>query len=89
MYKEFSNRNCEYLIVPDWRYKQTLDYFNTVADEIVTLRVTRPNNEKGTHDSHPSENDFMNFPVDVEVVNDKDLDNLKKVAKKIVQRCCN
>lgn len=89
MYKEFVNRNCEYLIVPDWRYQQTLDYFNTVADEIVTLRVTRPNNEKGTHDSHPSENDFMNFPIDVEVVNDKDLDNLKKVAKKIVQRCCN
>jgi hypothetical protein len=89
MYKEFSNRNCEYLIVPDWRYAQTLGYFNTVADKVITVKVTRPNNEVGTHDNHSSENDFMFFPIDVEVNNDKDLDNLKKVAKSIVQRCCN
>lgn len=89
MYKEFNNRNCEYLIVPDWRYAQTVEYFNKVADKVVTVRITRPTNEKGTHDSHSSENDFMDFPIDIEVNNNRDLDNLKKVARHIVQRCCN
>lgn len=89
MYKEFINKRCEYLIVPDWRYPQTLDYFKKVADEVITIRVTRPNNVEGTHNYHVSENAFESFKVDHEVLNDKDLDSLKKVAKKIVQRCCN
>lgn len=87
MHKEFVNKNCEYLIIPDWRYPQTLDYFRKVADSVTTIRVTRPNMTGGTHKYHTSENALDLFDVQYEVENDKDLDNLKKVAKKIVQRC--
>lgn len=83
LHKEFVNKNCEYLIIPDWRYSQTVDYFNKVAEEVITMRVTRPNLEKGTHSDHSSENDFRNFEVDYEVINDKDLLNLEGVARRI------
>lgn len=89
IHKEFTNANCEYLIIPDWRYAQTKDYFEKVADKVIAIRVTRPNLEKGTHDDHSSENDFLNFNIDMEAPNTRDLENLKKVAKHIVYRCCN
>ena len=78
-----TNRNCEYLIIPDWRYAQTKTYFEKVADEVITIRITRPNLEEGTHSDHSSENDFKNFEVDYEVINDKDLLNLEGVARRI------
>ena len=89
IHKEFTNANCEYLIIPDWRYAQTKDYFEKVADKVIAIRITRPNLEKGTHDDHSSENDFLNFSIDMEAPNTRDLENLKRVAKHIVYRCCN
>lgn len=89
MHKEFNNKNCEYLIIPDWRYPQTVDYFRKVADSVTTIRIVRPNLTEGTHKYHTSENALDLFDVQYEVVNDKDLDYLKGVAKSIVQRCCN
>ena len=83
MYSEFSNRNCEYIIIPDWRYASTLTYFDRVADEVTTIRVNRPNNNEGTHKNHHTENDFEGFEVDFEVNNDKDLEALKGQAKRI------
>lgn len=82
-YSTFVNPRCEYLIIPDWRYAQTLDYFDKVADEVTTIRITRPNLAEGTHSTHSSENDFKEFEVDYEVVNDKDLLNLEEVARRI------
>lgn len=85
MYKAFTNKNCEYLIVPDWRYAQTLDYFNVVAEEVITIRITRPNLPKGTHENHISENALDLFDVQYEVDNNRDLNNLKNIAKRIAQ----
>lgn len=89
MHREFENRYCDFLIIPDWRYASTLDYFKDKCENVVTIRVTRPNLEEGTHSKHSSENDFKNFEVDYEVVNDKDLDHLNEVARRIVARCSN
>lgn len=82
-----TNKNCKYLIVPDWRYASTKDYFEKTMDEVITIRITRVDQEVGTHDNHSSEMDYLNFDVDVEVTNTT-LENLKEVAKEIVQRCC-
>lgn len=86
MYKQFTNPNTKYLIIPDWRYKQSLDYFSKVADKVITIRIIKDNIE-GTHTTHPSETDFLNFPVDIEVDNNLDLNHLKKEAIKIATRC--
>lgn len=87
MYKEFTNKNCNILIIPDWRYPSTKDYFEKVADEVVTIRIENPNLEKGTHDDHVSETMFKNFDVDYTIYNSTDLTNLRKMAKEIVRRC--
>lgn len=84
-YKEFINKNCQFLIMPDWRYPQTLDYFKQVADNVITIKVTRPNLPKGTHEHHISENALESFNVQYKVENNKDLDNLKNIAKRIAK----
>lgn len=82
----FTNKQYEYLIIPDWRYAQTLDYFRKVATSVTTIRVVRPNLPEGTHKYHVSENALDLFDVQYEVLNDKDLDNLKKVAKELCSK---
>ena len=32
MHREFINKQCEYLIIPDWRYESTLEYFRDIVD---------------------------------------------------------
>lgn len=85
MYKEFTNKYCDYLIIPDWRYANTLEYFKDRFDNVLTIRVDRPNNDRGTHKDHSSEKDFMDFDVDLVVENDKDMVKLDKIAKKIAR----
>lgn len=86
MHKEFINKNCRYLIIPDWRYSQTLDYFRKVADSVTTIRVTRPNLPEGTHKYHVSENALDLFDVQFDIENSKDLNNLKAIARQIVRK---
>lgn len=86
MHQQFENKNLEYVIIPDWRYAQTKEYFEKVADKLITIKVIRHNNEEGTHANHPSEMDYNNFEVDHVIWNDSDVTNLKRHAKKIVAR---
>lgn len=86
MHKEFVNKYCDYLIIPDWRYACTPEYFRERFDKVVTVRIERPNLDKGTHDTHSSENDFMNFEVDYEVFNTRDIAQLDKIAKRIATK---
>lgn len=84
MHREFINKQCDYLIIPDWRYESTLEYFKHRFEKVLTIRVERPN-IRGTHNNHSSENNFKAFDVDLVVENNEDLSKLDKIAKKIAR----
>lgn len=85
-HKEYHNKNCDVLIIPDWRYPSTKSYFDKMADEVITIKITRDEAD-GTHKDHPSENIFKNFIVNFNVTNNCDLKYLRGEARRIVRRC--
>lgn len=86
MHKEFTCKTCDYLVIPDWRYSCTLEYFKNRMEKVIAIKVVRPSRKQGTHDSHSSENNFKDFEIDMEVYNTKDLDYLKQQAKIICDK---
>lgn len=89
----FNNHKDEYetLIIPDWRYAQTLEFFKNYCvqanDKIITIRVNRdvPN----THADDKTENDFRYFDVDFSIDNTGTLDDLKEIALQITEKTLN
>lgn len=74
------------LIIPDWRYMSTLNYFSRVlkVEEIITIRVTRQDTDsKGTHVNHSSENDHLGFMSDYVINNDSTMEQLSKEVSKL------
>lgn len=85
--KERAHHNLDTLVIPDWRYAQTKDFFEIHAERVITIRVNRPNQEIGTHENDKSETDFENFKVDNEVYNDVDnISTIKAVAEYIINK---
>lgn len=67
--KEVCYPNLEYLIIPDWRYKVSYEYFKNITDKVITVDVVNPLRTKGTHDTHSSETDLNGFEVDMTIHN--------------------
>lgn len=67
--KEICYPNSQYLIIPDWRYKCTEDFFRQVADKVITVSIYNPQREDGTHDSHISETQLHSLVTDVDIEN--------------------
>ena len=83
---QLQNPTSKVLIIPDWRYEATYEYFGGQVDNVMCIRVSRPHRDKGTHEKHSSENNLDNFEVHYEVFNNRDLAHLRKVAYKIASQ---
>lgn len=77
-----SKPTLDTLIIPDWRFQQTYDYFHKIADKVVCIRVERFNNPNKPF-NHESERNFRDFDTDYVVQNNNDLEHLNKIAKAI------
>lgn len=71
-------RKPKYVIIPDWRYESTKEYFDLVADYVLCFKVLR-DDTNSTHGDHSSENNFKNFHAMI-IDNNKDLDELAKLS---------
>ncbi len=76
----------DYVVVPDFRYPITQQYYNALDYRVVTIYVARPeyDNELGVNKYDVSE---MPLTIDFDyiVINDSDLENLKEYAKHIAK----
>ena len=76
------------VIIPDWRYQTTHDYFKEhYGDNVTTIKVQSCNVEEGTHSNHSSETAMDKFYLDYLVYNNYDLDYLQATAKDIAKQC--
>ena len=84
-YQKFCNEDLEILIVPDWRYMSTYEYFSNVG-KVITVMVERHDVEKGTHDFHSSENDFKKFPTKYHILNDSEsIEDLERFSRMLIE----
>lgn len=76
----------DYVVVPDFRYPITQQYYNALGYRVVTIYVARPDydNELGVNKYDVSEMP-MDIDFDYTVINDSDLENLKEYAKRIAK----
>lgn len=93
VFKTTSRRYPDYVLVPDWRYKSTYDYWAHLAmthDDIsvTTIQVFRPNFDNEVSDfvkSDKSENMLFGFPFDYKIINEGDLDTLRGAVRIITE----
>ncbi|MBO8161138.1 MAG: hypothetical protein H0Z24_05830 [Thermosipho sp. (in: Bacteria)] len=73
----------DYVIIPDWRYENTYNYFsqNPLIESVKTIRVERPNYDNGYSDkikNDLSEIGLRNFNFDAYIINCGDLEELEE-----------
>lgn len=87
MFRKYQSvyETIDVLIVPDWRFEKTHTFFKNMPGEVITVEVNNPNIPKGTHDDHPSENDFKNFHSKYYIDNSKDINHLENLAKTFLE----
>lgn len=84
-YSNFCNEDIEILIVPDWRYMCTYDFFSNCG-KVIPIHVERRKDISiGTHSSHSSENNFKDFPMKYHVLNDGTIEDLRCFARMIME----
>lgn len=74
----------EILIIPDWRYKSTYDFFSKYG-RVIPVHIERFNQQDGTHSNHSSENDFKKFPKKFSIVNNGDIEDLVRFSKMFIE----
>ena len=80
------NQKFDYVVVPDFRYPITEQYYTNLGYRVVTIYVARPDydNELGVNKYDVSEMP-MAIDFDYTVINDSDLNNLEEYAKRIAK----
>lgn len=76
--------DLEILIIPDWRYMCTHDFFEKYG-KIIPIHIERRDVTGRTHDSHSSENAFKNFPMRYHIINDGSIEDLERFAKMLIE----
>ena len=73
----------DYIIIPDVRFPNEVDKMCDNFD-CITIRIIRPNFDNGLTDeqkNHPSETALDDYPMEYELINDGDLENLLETTK--------
>lgn len=78
------HKDCDTLIVPDWRFPQTKSFFEEEFCSVTTIEVVRHDKEECTHKNHSSENNFKTFNSEWTIYNNEDLESLREKAEKLV-----
>lgn len=76
----------EYVIIPDWRYRNEAQVFGDM--NTTTVRVIRPDFDNGLtteQNSHISETELDNFNFDKVIVNDGTIEDLENKIKQAFQ----
>ena len=76
----------EYVIIPDWRYRNEAQVFGDM--DTTTVRVIRPDFDNGLtteQNSHISETELDNFNFDKVIVNDGTIEDLENKIKQAFQ----
>ena len=76
----------EYVIIPDWRYRNEAQVFGDM--DTTTVRVIRPDFDNGLtaeQNSHISETELDNFNFDKVIVNDSTIEDLENKIKQAFQ----
>lgn len=79
--------NLDYLIIPDWRYKCTYDFWANLGYEIFTIKVERPNFNNGYNEE--VKKDDIGYLNDVDfnlyMFNTGTLENLEEIVNEGVE----
>lgn len=74
-------QELDVVIIQDWRYKSTYDYFKNLGYKVSTILVERPNYDNGYSEQvkkDPSESRILEFAdYDILIINSGELDHLK------------
>lgn len=86
LFRRYSSvyEELEILIIPDWRYISTYDFFKQYG-KIIPICIEKRSLSVGTHDSHSSENNFKEFPIKYQILNDGTIEDLKRFAKVLIE----
>lgn len=70
----------DYLVVPDWRYRSTYDFWTNMGFEIYTVKVERPNYDNG-YDKEVKKDDvgyLADFDFDLYILNVGTIEELEE-----------
>lgn len=77
----------DYIIVSGIRLKDEVNILKNSFNNVFSIKIERPNFDNGLTDKqkqHITENDLNDFKTDYLIINDQDLNYLKKEIKKIL-----
>lgn len=78
----------DYVLLPDCRFPNEYEIFETFGLDAVLLRVQRPNFQSpltAEQQAHPSETALDNYKYDCQIVNDGTLEDLKGAVEGVAQ----
>lgn len=76
----FFEDQWDYVLIPDTRFPNEIDYLKDAGFDVIYIRVIRENFESSLTEeqqNHPSETALDSYEADVLLYNDSDLNNLK------------
>ena len=76
----FFGDQWDYVLIPDTRFPNEIDYLKDAGFDVIYIRVIRENFESlltEEQQNHPSETALDEYEADVMLYNDSDLENLK------------
>ena len=82
----FFEDQWDYVLIPDTRFPNEIDYLKNAGFDVLYIRVIRENFESPLtkeQQNHPSETAMDNYEADVMLYNDSTLDNLKYSVERL------
>lgn len=79
-------KSLDYLIIPDWRYRNTYEFWKDRVEEVYTVKVERPN-LKYRYSNFIEKDDtkeLRNFNFDVEIINSGSLEELEEKVEEMI-----
>lgn len=80
--------NWDYVIIPDCRFPNEIDRFREEGYDAALIKVIRPGFNNGLTEeqkSHPSERAMDGYPADIVIVNNSDIDRLKRACRSVAR----
>lgn len=86
--EERLKENVEFVLIPDARYENEIEYWKNNGYNVVSIKVLRFNETGDLYDiglteeqkKHPSERSLKDYKFDFEIINDKSLEEFKNLA---------